>query len=381
MTVYLDYNATTPVREAVLDEMLPYLKSGFGNPSSAHVYGRLAKEAVVKARSRIAQAVGCQPSQVIFTSGGSEANNLFLKGLAASLKPSKIAISAIEHPSVAKPAETLACSGWALRRIAVDQHGFLDMNDAKSALSPPCSMVSVMLANNETGAIQDVERIAELARSEKICMHTDAVQAFGKIPLDFSKLGVHAMTISAHKIYGPKGVGALIVDKRLPLMPLIEGGGQESGLRSGTENVAAIVGFGAAAEHAVSGMSDLMSRIGWLREKLECGLSEMGAFLFSKAGLRLPNTTYFSFPGIDGPTLVTEMDRAGFAIASGSACSSGATEPSATLLAMGVDADLARGAVRVSLGLENTESHVGDFLAAMHVTLSRLSGMMRRLQA
>lgn len=381
MTVYLDYNATTPIREAVLNEMLPYLGSGFGNPSSAHHPGRMAKEAVEHARSRIAKAAGCQPSQVVFTGCGTEANNLFIKGLAASLKPAGICISSIEHPSIAKPAKSVEKSGWKLRRIAVDSEGLLDMKDAENAFSAPCSMASVMLANNETGVVQDVKGIAEMANAARIWMHTDAVQAFGKIPVDFSSLGVHAMTLSAHKIYGPKGIGALIVDRRLPLMPLLEGGGQESGLRSGTENVAAIVGFGAAAEIAVSRMQELMRNTLSLKERLVRELSGMGAVLFSQGAASLPNTLYFSFPGMEGGTLVSEMDRAGFAIASGSACASGATEPSGTLLAMGIDPELARGAVRVSLGEENSDAQVSDFLSALNAVISRLSGMMQRLHA
>ena len=375
MPVYLDYNATTPVGEEVLDGMLPYLRTGFGNPSSSHTFGRVAREAVHKARTQVAEAVGCQSSQVIFTSGGSEANNLFIKGAAGYLKPATIAISSIEHPSVMKPAVSLTRSGWLLRKIPVDADGLLDMRDADSALSSPSCMVSVMLANNETGIIQDVAKVAEMARSRGAWMHTDAVQAFGKIPLNFSSLGVHAMTISAHKVYGPKGVGALIVDKRLALMPLVEGGGQESGLRSGTENVAAIVGFGVAAMLAKTRILDYARHVECLKKKLESALQDMGAVLFSRGAPCLPNTTYFSFVGIDGGTLVLEMDRAGFAIASGSACSSGATEPSETLLAMGVSPDLARGAVRVSLGAESHDSHVADFVTALKAALRRLSSM------
>jgi len=375
MPVYLDYNATTPVGEEVLDAMLPHFRTGFGNPSSSHIFGRAAKEAVHNARSQVAEAVGCQSSQVIFTSGGSEANNLFVKGAAGYLQPATIAISSIEHPSIMKPAASLTRSGWLLRKISVETDGLLDMRDVESALSNPVGLVSVMLANNETGIIQDVAKVAEMARSRGAWMHTDAVQAFGKIPLSFSSLGVHAMTISAHKIYGPKGAGALIVDKRLALMPLIEGGGQESGLRSGTENVAAIVGFGVAATLAKTRLLDYARHVECLKEKLESALLDMGAVLFSGGVPCLPNTTYFSFAGIDGGTLVLEMDRAGFAIASGSACSSGATEPSETLLAMGVSPDLARGAVRVSLGAESRDSHVADFVAALKAALRRLSSM------
>ncbi len=378
MPVYLDYNATSPMETEVLDGMLPYLRTGFGNPSSLHAFGRVAREAVHNARSQVAEAVGCQSSQVIFTSGGSEANNLFIKGAAGYLKPGTIAISSIEHPSIVKPAASLIRAGWLLRKISVDAEGLLDISDAESALSSPSSpscMVSVMLANNETGVIQDVSKVAEITRSRGAWMHTDAVQAFGKIPLNFHSLGVHAMTISAHKICGPKGVGALIVDKRLALMPLVEGGGQESGLRSGTENVAAIVGFGVAAMRAKNRLLNYARHVECLKKKLESALQDMGAVLFSRGAPRLPNTSYFSFAGIDGGTLVIEMDRAGFAIASGSACASGATDPSETLLAMGVSPDLARGAVRVSLGAESDDSHVADFVTALKAALRRLSTM------
>ena len=378
MAAYLDFNASTPLDAAVLEAMLPYLKTDCGNPSSLHGFGRRAKEAIDLARFRIAEAVGCQRSQIIFTSGGTEANNLFIKGVAGYLRPSQIAISAIEHPSVAKPAESLRRSGWTLRRIAVDAAGRINLVDAESALAKPTAMVSVMLANNETGAILDVAQVASLPK--RAWVHTDAVQALGKIPLEFSALGVHAMTLSAHKINGPKGIGALIVDKRLPLMPLIEGGGQEAGMRSGTENTAAIVGFGAAVMLAVSRIT-MMPQLDALRSRLERELSSMGATLFSGRAPCLPNTVYFSFPGIDGGTLVVEMDRAGFAIASGSACSSGTTEPSATLVAMGVSPDLARGAVRVSLGKETTDREIVDFLAALKTTQGRLAGMAALAQA
>jgi cysteine desulfurase len=380
MPVYLDCNATTPVGEEVLEAMLPYLRAGFGNPSSAHSFGRMAREAVENARSQIASALGCASSQVIFTSCGSEANNHFIKGLAGYVKPSQIAVSAIEHPSVSKSAESLARSGWTVRKIRVDEKGVVDMHDAEAAMSAPTGMLSVMLANNETGAVQNIGMLSEMARSRKIWMHTDAVQAFGKIPFDFPSLGVHAMTISSHKIYGPKGAGALILDKRLSLNPLIDGGGQESGLRSGTENVAAIVGFGVAAMLARTRQEHFASSMAKMKLHLEEALRGMGAVFFSDAARTLPNTAYFSFPGIEGGTLVSEMDRMGFAIASGSACSSGKTEPSGTLLAMGISPELARGAVRVSLGLENTDAHIAGFLEAMHRTLDRLSSMASRIQ-
>lgn len=380
MPVYLDYNATTPVGEEVLEAMLPYLKSGFGNPSSAHFFGKMAKEALENARSQIAGALGCRSSQVIFTSCGSEANNLFVKGVAGYLKPSQAVISSIEHPSISKPALSLARSGWSLRKIRVDAKGVIDMNDAEAALSEPTGMVSVMLANNETGVVQDIGTLSEMARSRRTWMHTDAVQAFGKIPFDFASLGVHAMTISSHKIHGPKGAGALIVDKRLDLAPLIEGGGQESGLRSGTENIAAIVGFGVAATLAQSRLERLAGDMARMKRQLQSALRSMGAELFSDVPRSLPNTVYFSFRGIEGGTLVSEMDRAGFCIASGSACSSGKTEPSETLLAMGISPELARGAVRVSLGSGNGDEQIAGFLDALRAILARLSSMASRLQ-
>jgi cysteine desulfurase len=238
-------------------------------------------------------------------------------------------------------------------------------------------VVSVMLANNETGVVQDVAAVAEKARAARAWMHTDAVQALGKITGDFAALNVHAMTLSAHKIYGPKGVGALVLDKRIELKPLISGGGHEQGLRSGTENVAGIVGFGAACELAMRRMGELAPRLGAMRDQLERGLVGLGAVIFGAGAPRIPNTSYFALPGIEGETLVIELDKAGYAVASGAACSSTSTEPSATLLAMGVAPEVARGAVRFSLGKDNTPSQVEDFLNVLSATVHRL----RRLTA
>jgi cysteine desulfurase len=234
-----------------------------------------------------------------------------------------------------------------------------------------------MLANNETGVIQPVAEIAALARETKAWMHTDAVQALGKIMVDFQALGVHAMTLSAHKIYGPKGIGALVVDKRLELKPIIHGGGHERGMRSGTENVPGIVGFGAACELASRRMAALAVRTREFRNRTEEGAIALGARIFGRAAERIPNTSYFAFPGIDGETLVIELDKAGFAVASGAACSSTSTEPSATLLAMGIAPDVARGAVRVSFGTQNDADEVERFVGALGATL----GKLRRLTA
>ncbi len=370
--VYFDHNATTPVDDKVFEAMVPYLRERYGNSSSRHELGTVARKAVEVAREQVAALVNVQPAQVIFVSGGTEANNLFIKGAAGYLSPTQIAVSAIEHPCVAKPAQELARQGWKLRRIAAGADGRADLADVDKALKEPTGIVSLMLANNETGVIQPVAEVAQRARLAKAWMHTDAVQALGKIEVDFEALGVHAMTLSAHKLYGPKGAGALVVDKRMALRPLIHGGGHEQGLRSGTENVPAIVGFGAACELAGSRLAAAGTHLGALRTRLEHGLHGLGAVIFGERAPRIPNTSYFAFKGVVGETLVIELDKAGFAVAPGAACSSANPEPSATLLAMGVDPELAKGAVRFSLGFGNTQEQVDEFLRTLGQVLSRL---------
>ncbi|MBS1209374.1 MAG: aminotransferase class [Proteobacteria bacterium] len=371
--VYLDHNATTPLDERVLEAMLPYLRGRFGNPSSRHEYGRRTRDALDRARQQVAAAVNAHPTEVIFTAGGSEANNLFLKGAAAAFKPGTLAIGATEHPCIRQPALQLQTQGWRLLELPLDAQGGMATAAALElvGLEHPV-IVSLMLANNETGAIHDVVTLAKAVRSAGGYVHTDAVQALGKMPLDFRRLGVHAMTLSAHKIHGPQGAGALILDKRVELQPLIAGGGQERGLRSGTENVAAIVGFGKACELLGEGLESRLTGVLNLRKHLEQGLAALGATLFAEAAPRLPNTSFFAFPGIDGETLVGKLDRAGFAIASGAACSSAHPEPSRTLLAMGVLPEIARGAVRVSLGRSTQQDEVENFLLALGQTLNEL---------
>ena len=373
--VYFDHNATTPADPAVVEAMLPYLSTQFGNASSRHEYGRAARRAIDEARNRVATALGAHATEVVFTSGGSEANNLLIKGAAACLKPGLLAVSAIEHPCVIKPAEQLARRGWTLTKLAVDTAGRIDVDDYAAVMAHKPRIVSLMLANNETGTIQDIEALAGRARAAGAWFHTDAVQAVGKLPVDFRRLnaaGVHALTLSGHKIGGPKGAAALIVDKRVELEPLIAGGGHERGLRSGTENVAAIVGLGVACQLATERRAALAAHLGQLRGKLERGLLGLGATLFGQAADRLSNTVYFAFAGIDGETLVGRLDRAGYAVASGAACSSANPEPSHVLRAMGVAPDLARGAVRVSLGRGNTEGQIEGFLGTLQVTVGRL---------
>ncbi len=374
--VYLDHNATTPLDPRVLEAMLPHLSARCGNASSRHEYGRAARRAIDEARTRVAAALGAHPTEVVFTSGGTEANNLFLKGAAACIKPGVLAISALEHPSVREPARDLSRLGWRTAEIAVDADGRVDPESYAAILAEKPQLVSVMIANNETGVLQDVAALAGRARGA--WFHSDAVQALGKIDIDFRALnaaGVHALSVSAHKINGPIGAGALVVDKRLELRALVAGGGQERGLRSGTENVAAIVGFGLACEIAAARLETDGARLAALRDELERELAQLGATVFGRGAKRLANTSYFALPEIDGETLVARLDRAGFAVASVSACSSAAPEPSHVLRAMAVAPELARGAVRVSLSHDNTEQQVADFLAALTATLTQLRRM------
>ena len=375
---YLDHNATTPLDPAVLAAMLPWLEGQCGNASSRHEYGRRARLAVDLARQQVAAAVNAHPTEVVFTSGGSESNNLFIKGGAASFKPGLLAVSAIEHPCVIKPARQLLKQGWQLHELAVDADGRVLVSDFAEVLAARPRLLSVMLANNETGVIQDVAALAAQAKGCGAWFHSDAVQALGKLPVDFRALnqaGVHALTLSAHKAYGPKGAAALVLDKRVELQPQIAGGGHERGLRSGTENVPAIVGFGVAAELAAQRVAELPLRLRALRDQLEAGLTALGAQVFAQAAQRLPNTTYFAFRDIDGETLVGKLDRAGFAVASGAACSSANPEPSHVLQAMGVAPEIGRGAVRVSLGAANTAQDIEQFINALQVTVGNLQGL------
>ncbi len=346
-----------------------------GNPTSRHVFGRSARDAVEHARAQVAEACGAYTSQVVFTSCGTEANNFAVKGITAiksAATARQILTSAIEHPCVTRPAIAMQQHGYVSQKIVVDANGKVDLEKFKLQLNTPTGLVSVMLANNETGVIQELGTIADMARSAGAFMHTDAVQALGKIDLNFADLNVNAMTISSHKIHGPQGAAALVVDKKLDIQPLLHGGGQEKGLRSGTENVAAIVGFGAACELAMSNRANFSTHTTALRNQLEQGLQALDVSIFGKQVARIPNTSFFAIDNIEGETLVMALDRKGYAVASGSACSSDSTEPSHVLLAMDIPADVARGAVRVSFGASNTAAQVANFLATLNNEIMRL---------
>jgi cysteine desulfurase len=374
--VYFDHNATTKLDSEVLAAMMPWLDSQSGNPTSRHQYGRNARDAVELARNQVADACGAYPSQIVFTANGTEANNFAIKGMASHVANGQLLTSAIEHPCVTNPARMMQFFGHSHQQIAVNAEGEVDLATLEQLLQKPTSLVSVMAANNETGVIQDIAAIVKIARKAGALVHTDAVQMLSKVALDFDALSVQAMTISSHKINGPQGAAALVLDKRIDITPLLHGGGQEKGLRSGTENVAAIVGFGAACALANKRIKTQTGTIKGLRDQFEQSLVELSKDLnitiFSQAANRLPNTTFFAISGIEGETLVMALDRKGYAVASGSACSSDSTEPSHVLLAMGVDPDLARGAVRVSFGADNTQEQVANFTKTLASEITRL---------
>lgn len=358
--IYFDHNATTPIDDRVLEAMLPFLKSFYGNPSSLYRHGRIVRSAVDAAREQIAALVDVQPSQVIFTSGGTESNNLAL----ATLPPQgRLAISAIEHPSIIEPALRLKRLGTQLDIINVDANGLITQGAIDKVIMEKPDLVSIMLANNETGVIQDLAPYAKKLRANDITVHTDAVQALGKIPVSFNQLGVHMMSLSSHKIYGPKGCGALVFEKGVEIRPVFLGGGQEQELRAGTENVAAIVGFGKAAELAKAELAERSEQLLALRELLEAGLTTIpGLTIFAQQANRLPNTVQFGIPEIDGEMLLMKLDQKGIAVSSGSACASGGSIPSPVLIAMGVEAGLAKSAIRLSLGLANTKTEIFEFI-------------------
>ena len=364
MSVYLDHNASTPVDGRVLEVMLPYLQEYYGNPSALYCRGRHARQAVEAAREQVAHLVNAHPSQVVFTSGGSEANGLAIRGAVPGIH--SLVVSAVEHASVLESAKTVVRQGGRLGVIAVDASGRVIESALASALASQPQLVSVMVANNETGVVQDIARLTQLSRSHGAFFHTDAVLAAGKVALDFKSLGVDLMSLSAHKLYGPKGVGALICDSRVELMPQIVGGGQERGYRSGTENVPAIVGFGKAAELAGRELAIRQLHLNGLRSSLERQLAQMGeVVVFAQQAQRLPNTVFLAIPGIDGEALLMELDRLGIEVASGSACDSRKIGPSHVLLAMGVDESIARCSIRISFGCESSESDVTSLVNAL----------------
>ena len=376
--IYLDHSATSPLDPRVLDAMGPFLSGAFGNPSSRHEEGRLAHAAVDEARAQVAALIGAMPDEIIFTASGTEADNLALIGaIHASGKPGHVVTSAIEHAAILETCKFLASGGTKITHLPVDAEGLVRPEGLLRALQSNVSVVSVMAANNVVGTIQPIEELAQLTGLHGVLFHTDAVQAGGKIPLDVNLLQVDLLSLSAHKLHGPKGVGALYVRKGTALVPLIFGGGQERGLRSATENVAGIVGFGAAAEIARKELDQEAKRLAGFREYIATQVLRNfpNAYLFGHPTERLPGHLSFGFRGQEREVgkLLDALDHAGVAVSAGSACSAHHSgEPSNVLLAMGYDAESARGLVRVSLGRFNTQHEIEGFL---HVLSSAVSAL------
>ncbi|WP_028080530.1 cysteine desulfurase family protein [Solimonas soli] len=367
MAVYFDNNATTRLDARVLEAMLPYLSGPYGNASSLHRFGRAARDAIERAREQVAALVNGRPKDLIWTSGGTESNNLALKGVCEAARPTRLLYGITEHPAVLETAEALRARGWQVETVATDGEGRVDWARFERQLAGgPLRLVSLMRANNETGVIQDVARAATLVHAAGAWLHVDAVQAAGKIAVDFAALDADLMSLSSHKIYGPKGIGALLRKAEVELLPLHHGGWQEQGLRGGTENVAAIVGFGAAAELAQQELEARGAHLRALRDRLEAGLRALpGTRIFGDGVERLPNTLQFALRGYEGEALLMQLDRKGFAVSSGSACASGRGEPSHVLLGMGIEREIAAGAIRVSFGKDNTMAEVEQFLALL----------------
>jgi cysteine desulfurase len=377
MDLYFDYNATTPCDRDVVAAMQPLFSESFGNPSGIHQQAKRAQALLEQARKQVAGLVGAHTSQVIFTSGGSEANNLAIKGYLQGLQPGRIAMSAIEHPSVSEVFRELAAAGWECITIPVDAECRLDLARLQHELQQGLKLVSVMAANNETGVMQDVAAVARLCKQYGAVFHCDAVQLAGKGQVNFNEIGADLLTLSAHKIYGPKGVGALIFSRNLLLRAQIRGGGQEQDLRCGTENMPGIVGFGKAAELIVkdrhNGPEQLQQLGEYLLKQLKEALPQ--ATIFGEEAERLPNTLFFALPGIEGATLIMALDGQGFALSSGSSCGSSKKAPSRVLEAMGIDSELAAGAVRISLGKMSSRKGIDALIDALRTQVSAVGQM------
>jgi cysteine desulfurase len=361
LPIYLDYNATTPHAPEVTEAIKPYLEEHFGNPSSAHVYGTRARTAVLQAREQVAALLGCHPDEVIFTSGGTESNNYAIRGLAHSRRGggNHLITSQVEHPAVIEVCRFLETQGFAVTYLPVDDAGMIDPADVEKAITDKTILITIMHANNEVGTIEPIEEIAAIARHHGIAVHTDAAQSAGKIPVEVSGLGVDLLSLAGHKLYAPKGIGALFVKKGLSLEKLLLGAGQERGHRAGTENVMQIVGLGKACEIAKRDLAENRRRMYEARERLYNGLRAMlpTIRLNGHSDKRLPNTLSIGFPGVDADRM---LDRIGDSVAAsaGAACHSGSVSISAVLQAMNVPREWARGTLRFSTGRYTTENEI-----------------------
>jgi cysteine desulfurase len=380
MAVYLDHNASSPMHPEVADAILPFLKNPTGNPSSLHSFGRMARSAVELARNEVAQLLNCSSNAVIFTSGGTESNNLLLKGYVDKSQKRPVISSEIEHPSIIEPLKQLQAQAVPVTLLPCDTQGRIDLEQAATVIpSADAQLMSVIYANNETGVIQPLEALIDMTDRERCLVHSDATQVVGKLPLDMNQLKLDALSFSAHKLQGPQGVGALVINRK-PLELLHSGGEQENRKRAGTENVAMIVGLGKAAQLARLELDQKKHHLLQLQQVFESRLATIpGSLVFGEKAIRLPNTTYFALPYYHGETLLMELDRAGFALSSGSACHSEVTLPSHVLTAMGVDANLALNAVRVSFGMSNTLQEVEMLIIKLQELVNKLPAVMRQV--
>lgn len=372
--IYLDNAASTQIHEDVLDAMLPYLKDQYGNPSSIHRYGRLANKAIEKARKQIALLINADPSEIFLTSGGTESNNMALWGIAAKKPFSKIITSSIEHDAILEPCKKLAKNGFDIIYIPVDNRGIVNLDALKNSLSDDVCIVSIMFGNNEMGTIEPIAQIAQMCNKQKIPFHTDAVQAVGKISIDVKQLGIDLLSISSHKINGPKGVGALYIRNGIDVDPLILGGGQEHGLRSGTENVANIVGFGKACELAKLHLSENISNMKKLRDNLVTKIIQEIPYVTLNGDIenRLPNNAHFTFLGVAGEDLIIKLDEYGIAASTGSACSVHTQKASHVLQAMGFSHEQITGSLRLSLGVFNNQKQIDETVSILKKVTTEL---------
>jgi len=377
--IYLDHAATTPTRPEVVKAMLPYFTDAFGNASSIYSYGREARGAVEEARTKVAELIGARDEEIIFTSGGTEADNYALEGVAYAneRKGNHIITTSIEHHAVMEVCKFLGKRGFKITYLPVDEYGLVDPDDVKRAITDKTILVSVMHANNQVGTIEPVKEIGKIAREAGVCFHTDAVQTLGHIPVNVDKLKVDLLAISAHKLYGPKGIGVLYVRKGTKLVSLMHGGEQEKRRRAGTENVPAIVGLGKAVELAGQEMGKEAERLAYLRDKLIKGLEEKidHIRLNGHPTRRLPNNVNVSVDFVEGESMILNLDLEGICASTGSACSSAILEPSHVLLALGLPAEQAHGSLRFTLGRENTEADVERVLEVLPGIAAKLRAM------
>jgi cysteine desulfurase len=380
--IYLDHNATTPLAPPVLERMARLLGQEFGNPSSVHYFGQRAKAEMDEARSAVAMLIGGDPSEVVFTSGGTESDNLAIRGIAEALETTgrrHLIASSIEHEAVLNTFKALARRGWRTTLLPVGESGVVSVETLRSALDADTALVSIMHANNEIGTVQPVAELAQIARERGAIFHTDAVQSAGKVPVNVRALGVDLLSLSAHKLYGPKGVGALWIRRGLRLLPLMGGGKQERNRRAGTENVAGVAGMGVAADIARAKMASEAARLAALRDRLEQGvtLGVSGTTVNGGASVRVPNTTNISFDRIEAESLLIALDLEGVAVSTGSACSSGTLEPSHVLRAMGLSAHRTQNSIRFSLGAANTEAEIDHIIAVLPRVVERLRSLTK----